>query len=142
MSPLVIATLACAAGIALLILGCGAHALLTARRHRTLEREAARQFEQLDLAAGDLKLLCEGIAALDAKLAAVASRVESLARSTPAAGVGRGYGLAVRMARGGAGRDQIVSSCGLGAQEADLVARLHGAAVSRTAPSRTGVGRR
>lgn len=135
-SPLLIATLACAAGIAILIVGCGAHALLGARRQRVLEREAARQFEQLDLASGDLKLLCDGLAALDAKLAAVASRVESLARSAPAAGAARGYELAVRMARGGAGRDQIAASCGLGAQEADLVARLHGAAVSRTAAGR------
>lgn len=136
MPALLIATLACAAGIAILILGCGAQALLAARRHRALAREAERQFEQIDLAAGDLRLLCEGLAALDAKLAAVTSRMESLARGAPAAGSGRGYELAVRMARGGAGPEQIVASCGLGAQEADLVARLHGATTSRTAAGR------
>jgi Protein of unknown function (DUF2802) len=38
-----------------------------------------------------------------------------------------GYQIAIRLARSGASREELMSSCGLSLGEADLVRRLHGA---------------
>jgi alkylation response protein AidB-like acyl-CoA dehydrogenase len=38
----------------------------------------------------------------------------------------QGYQIAIRLAKGGASRDELISGCGLSIQEAELVHRLHG----------------
>jgi len=38
-----------------------------------------------------------------------------------------GYPIAIRLARGGAGVDELVATCGLSPNEAELVCRMHGA---------------
>jgi hypothetical protein len=40
-----------------------------------------------------------------------------------------GYQLAIRLAKGGASREELMSGCGLSLTEADLVQRLHAPAV-------------
>jgi alkylation response protein AidB-like acyl-CoA dehydrogenase len=37
----------------------------------------------------------------------------------------QGYQIAIRLAKGGATRDELISGCGLSTQEAELVHRLH-----------------
>jgi len=37
-----------------------------------------------------------------------------------------GYPIAIRLARGGAGVDELVATCGLSPNEAELVCRMHG----------------
>jgi hypothetical protein len=75
----------------------------------------------------------ERLSAVEALLVGTDTRVAALARqlevlsSTPARGGSTGYQVAVRLARTGASRDDLMSSCGLTQQEAELVARLHGA---------------
>jgi hypothetical protein len=69
-------------------------------------------------------------ALIDARVASLARQLEALA-STPAPAPtsgGGGYQVAMRLARTGASREELMSSCGLTQQEAELVARLHGAA--------------
>jgi|ERR1700722_9490243 uncharacterized protein YlxW (UPF0749 family) len=39
-----------------------------------------------------------------------------------------GYPIAIRLARAGAGVDELVATCGLSPNEAELVCRIHGAA--------------
>ena len=47
---------------------------------------------------------------------------------TPAA---PGYQIAIRLAKGGASREELISGCGLSLQEAELVHRLHAPPPSR-----------
>ena len=60
-----------------------------------------------------------------ARVTAFGSRLEENPRSTAPAGAA-GYGIAIRMARSGATRDELIATTGLSQQEADLVIRLHG----------------
>jgi hypothetical protein len=46
--------------------------------------------------------------------------------TSPAPVATPGYQIAIRLAKGGATRDELISSCGLSASEAELVQRLHG----------------
>ncbi len=63
------------------------------------------------------------------QLAGLAGRLEeSEQRRTPAppAAAAPSYQIAVRLAKSGAPREELMSSCGLSRQEAELVQRLHG----------------
>jgi hypothetical protein len=44
-----------------------------------------------------------------------------------------GYTMAIRLAKGGASREELMAGCGLSLSEAELVRRLHGQAGERTA---------
>jgi hypothetical protein len=46
--------------------------------------------------------------------------------TSPAPVATPGYQIAIRLAKSGATRDELISSCGLSASEAELVRRLHG----------------
>jgi Protein of unknown function (DUF2802) len=52
-----------------------------------------------------------------------------------------GYQIAIRLAKGGASREELMSGCGLSINEADLVHRLHApnarASVRKPSPTRT-----
>jgi hypothetical protein len=67
---------------------------------------------------------------LEAATAAIAQLGERLdrPRHLPTAGgpAAPGYQIAIRLARSGASRDELVSGCGLSQHEAELVQRLHG----------------
>jgi len=75
--------------------------------------------------AAQLSQLESQAAARDVELGALTERLQSLARpeNTPSQS---NYDIAIRLARGGAQRDELMASCGLTRQEAELVARLHG----------------
>jgi Protein of unknown function (DUF2802) len=76
----------------------------------------AEQIEQLGTA----------VSATDARVAALAARLDEHSRSTQGAGT-TSYNVAIRMARSGASRQELMSTCGVTQQEADLVLRLHSA---------------
>ncbi len=67
---------------------------------------------------------------VEAGAASIAQLAESLerARQLPGQGgaAGPGYQVAIRLARSGASREELVSGCGLSEHEAELVQRLHG----------------
>ncbi len=92
-------------------------------------RQALEGIARLEQAVGELAgpvhQLESQAAARDAELTALTGRLHALARpeSTPSQS---SYDIAIRLARGGAQRDELVASCGLTRQEAELVARLHG----------------
>jgi Protein of unknown function (DUF2802) len=81
--------------------------------------------------------LAQQLSALDARVNATASAIrrldERIERSAqpaaqPKGAAVPGYQIAIRLARSGASREQLMTSCGLSLGEADLVRRLHGAA--------------
>jgi hypothetical protein len=59
------------------------------------------------------------------------TRVERPAQDpTPPAAVAAGYQMAIRLAKGGASREELMSGCGLSLTEADLVQRLQNPAAA------------
>lgn len=76
-----------------------------------------------------LQRLAELEARVDATRSMIASLGERLERpGAPAAAhsPSPGYQIAIRLARGGASREELMSGCGLTLAEAELVRRLHG----------------
>ena len=68
------------------------------------------------------------IAALATRATGLAERLEDSDQrrtSAPAATTAPSYQIAIRLARSGAPREELMSSCGLSRQEAELVQRLH-----------------
>ena len=76
----------------------------------------AEQIEQLGAA----------MTVTDARVTALAARLDEHSRTTQGAGT-TSYNVAIRMARSGASRQELMSTCGVTQQEADLILRLHAA---------------
>jgi hypothetical protein len=77
-----------------------------------------------------LQRLADLEARVDATHAAIAQLGERLGRpqqvaSVPAAAPSQGYQIAIRLAKSGASREELVAGCGLSTHEAELVHRLH-----------------
>jgi hypothetical protein len=78
-------------------------------------------------------LMLERLAAIEERVASANFRVAELAtqlqgelRAAPAASdVQPRYQTAIRLAREGASRDELIASCGVSRQEAELVLRVH-----------------
>ncbi|MEJ0007389.1 MAG: DUF2802 domain-containing protein [Steroidobacteraceae bacterium] len=60
----------------------------------------------------------------DSRVAALAARLDEHSRTTQGTG-STSYNVAIRMARSGASRQELMATCGVTQQEADLVLRLH-----------------
>jgi Protein of unknown function (DUF2802) len=100
-------------------------------------RSAVRQQIETQLSAHEvvLRRLADLEARVDATHAQITQLIERLQRPAPAAGnapaptptanPSHGYQIAIRLAKGGASRDELISGCGLSIQEAELVHRLH-----------------
>jgi hypothetical protein len=97
------------------------------RWRRAAECDTQHTAEQTERVLEKLSALEALLVAGDARVTALARQLEVLA-SAPAPASGTGYQVAMRLARTGASREELMSSCGLTQQEAELVARLHGAA--------------
>lgn len=97
---------------------------------RSQERSAERMFEQLDLLRSELLTLTERMEQRPAPAAPAMMRApqpeQRSAPPTTTAPSPRGYEVAARLARGGATVDELIRSCGLSRNEAQLVMRLHG----------------
>jgi Protein of unknown function (DUF2802) len=124
----------------LLLAGCGTLLVfvfaLAALSFDAWRRAARRQSQHL---LTHSQSLLEQLTALDARMNATATAVrrldERMERQRPAAGAAPlsgaatpGYQIAIRLARSGATRDELMSGCGLSFGEAELVRRLHGIA--------------
>jgi hypothetical protein len=93
-------------------------------------RATRRQTEEvLSQAQIVLQRLAEIDLRVDATRSLVAALTERLERSTAPGGShspSPGYQIAIRLARGGASREELMAGCGLTLAEAELVKRLHG----------------
>ncbi|HEV2268116.1 MAG TPA: DUF2802 domain-containing protein [Steroidobacteraceae bacterium] len=97
----------------------------------TAWRRATRQQTAEVLSQSQLVLqrLAELEARVDATRSAVTQlgeRLERPAAPAPSRSSPPGYQIAIRLARGGASREELTASCGLTLAEAELVKRLHG----------------
>ena len=97
----------------------------------TAWRRATRR--QTDEVLSQTRLVLERLAALEARIDAtrciVAELGERLHRPAPPAPShppSPGYQIAIRLARGGASREELMSGCGLTLAEAELITRLNG----------------
>jgi hypothetical protein len=95
---------------------------LAAEQNATLIQRLAALEEQLAASREQLSGACERIGALGAKLEEREER-RTPAAVTPAAAPS--YQIAIRLAKSGAPREELMASCGLSRQEAELVQRLH-----------------
>jgi len=97
----------------------------------TAWRRAARR--QTDEALTQSQLVLQRLAELEARvdgarsaIAQLAERLDRPVAPAPSHSPSPGYQIAIRLARGGASREELMSGCGLTLAEAELVKRLHG----------------
>jgi hypothetical protein len=118
-----------------LVFGFALAAIAFTRWRRASERTSQLFLEQntqllqrlLELEAG-LAANHSEIVATRAEIATLAGRLqegEQRRTNAPASGAAPSYQIAIRLARSGAPREEIMTSCGLSRQEAELVQRLH-----------------
>src|SRR5690349_8392770 len=119
----------------LLVLGFLGFAVAFARWRRAGSRDMQQLISQLDESRSETRGLAELTQNLAAQLAQLSQQLEErtqLARAAPVSN-GGGIDLAVRLARQGSNVDDIVKTCGVTRNEAQLLARLHVAEVHRQA---------
>ena len=93
---------------------------------RATSRQTVELLSQSQLV---LQRLAELEGRVDATKSAVAElreRLDRPAAPAPSQSPAPGYQIAIRLARGGASREELMSGCGLTLAEAELVRRLHG----------------
>lgn len=124
----------------LLLAGCGTlmmFAFAVAALSFDGWRRATRRQSQHILT--NSQTLAQQLSALDARVNATATAVRRLDQrierqaqpgAQPKGTAAGGYQIAIRLARGGASREDLMTNCGLSLGEADLVRRLHGVASS------------
>lgn len=123
----------------LLLAGCGALMVcafaLAAVTFDGWRRATRRQSQHIF---SHSESLLQQLTTLDARVSATASALRRLDERMERQGQAgtqvrgpapaAGYQIAIRLARTGASREELMSSCGLSLGEADLVRRLHGVA--------------
>jgi alkylation response protein AidB-like acyl-CoA dehydrogenase len=97
----------------------------------TAWRRAARR--QTDEVLSQTQIVLQRLAELEARVDAtritvteLRERLDRPAATASAASPSPGYQIAIRLARGGASREELMSGCGLTLAEAELIRRLHG----------------
>ena len=120
------------AGRAVFLIFCFVFAAIAFTRWRRASERLATHFEDVNgTLTARLAQIETAIGSLQRRLDDIAERQGGDGRSVVAASTAApSYQIAIRLARGGAAREELIASCGLTHQEADLVQRLH-------APSRS-----
>lgn len=107
-------------------------AIAFTRMREAGRRDVQRLFEQMDLTLGELRNVSDALASSVASLGDLRARVDDQRRTavaTPASpATARSYDIALRLARNGASRDELMANCGMSRHEAELAVRLHGPA--------------
>jgi alkylation response protein AidB-like acyl-CoA dehydrogenase len=93
---------------------------------RATRRQTAEVLGQIQVVLQRLAELEVRVDATRAIVAALGERLERPAGPLAAHSPSPGYQIAIRLARGGASREELMSGCGLTLAEAELVKRLHG----------------
>ena len=121
-----------AMALAIVVLGAatGVQAINLARLRESARRDVQRLFEQMDLTLGELRDVTTSLAGGLAVIGELRSRQDDGRREpepAPAAhAAARSYDIALRLARNGANREELMSTCGMSRHEAELAVRLHG----------------
>ena len=93
---------------------------------RATRRQTAEVLSQTQLVLQRLAELEARVDATKSAVAVLAERLDRPAAAAPSQSPSPGYQIAIRLARGGASREELMSGCGLTLAEAELVRRLHG----------------
>lgn len=110
---------------------------------RAATKDTQRVFEQLDLVRAELLIMKEVMHHAAHRVDSVPHTVTQDTRA-PAVATGnvvRGYEIAARMARNGAGKDELIRSCGITSHEAELLIKLHGHRHTPAADAASLIGR-
>ena len=111
-------------GALVIMAGILVAAVFSARLKRAATAQACEILGKSARLADQIGELSSALAATDARLAMLAGRLDEQSRSTQGAAP-TSYNVAIRMARSGASRQELMTTCGVTQQEADLVLRLH-----------------
>ncbi|HTY93462.1 MAG TPA: DUF2802 domain-containing protein [Steroidobacteraceae bacterium] len=111
-------------GAVVILAGLIVAIVLAARIRRSGRNHSREILDSSARLAGQVEQLSAALAVADARLCALAARLDEHSRSTQGA-AGTSYNVAIRLARSGASRQELMSACGVTQQEADLVLRLH-----------------
>jgi uncharacterized protein DUF2802 len=122
--PLDVALLA---GRAVFLIFCFVFAAIAFTRWRRASERLAAHFEQVSSSlTARLTQIETALGSLQRRLDDIAERQAGEGRRVTApASAAPSYQIAIRLARSGAQREELMTSCGLTHQEADLVQRLH-----------------
>jgi Protein of unknown function (DUF2802) len=96
----------------------------------TAWRRATRS--QTEQVISQTNTVLQRLAALEARVDATKLTISQLGdrlerpQAIPSAGSSPGYQMAIRLAKSGASREDLMAGCGLSLAEAELVQRLHG----------------
>ena len=93
---------------------------------RATRRQTAEVLSQTQLVLQRLAELAARVDATRVAIAQLGERMDRPAAAAPSQTPSPGYQIAIRLARGGASREELMSGCGLTLAEAELVRRLHG----------------
>jgi hypothetical protein len=99
-------------------------AVFTARVRRAAAQQSREILAGSAFLAEQLDKLQAALSVADARVVALAARLDEQSR-TAQGGSSTSYNVAIRMARSGASRQELMTTCGVTQQEADLVLRLH-----------------
>ena len=125
--PTISLDLALLGGRAVFLVFCFVLASITFTRwRRAADRHTERFVEQNTALLARLADIETSLAATHRRLDSLAERAEDDGRRGAQTGPSApSYQIAIRLARSGAPRDELMASCGLTRQEAELVQRLH-----------------
>jgi hypothetical protein len=97
---------------------------------RSTQQQTQHLLTHTDLVLQRLAHLEARVDATKLSVSELGARVERPAEvAAPATTPAPGYQLAIRLAKGGASREELMAGCGLSLTEAELVQRLHAPAV-------------
>jgi len=115
-----------ATGLVIILAGVLVTALFALRLKRAATQQGREIRAGSAFLADQIEQLQAALSVADARVAALAARLDEHSRTTQG-GSSPSYNVAIRMARSGASRQELMTACGVTQQEADLVLRLHAA---------------
>jgi hypothetical protein len=111
-------------GAAVILAGVLIAAVFATRIKRSATAQSRQILDGAAWLAEQVEQLGAALAVTDARIAALAARLDEQSRTSQGAGP-TSYNVAIRLARSGASRQELITTCGVTQQEADLVLRLH-----------------
>jgi hypothetical protein len=111
-------------GAVVILAGLLTAAVFAARIKRSAALQSRQMLDASAWLAEQLEQLGAAVAVTDARIATLAARLDEQSRTAQGAGP-TSYNVAIRLARSGASRQELITTCGVTQQEADLVLRLH-----------------
>jgi len=111
-------------GAVVILAGILIAAVFAARIRRAATLQSRQILDGSAWLAEQLEQLSASLAVTDARIATLAARLDEQSRTSQGAGP-TSYNVAIRLARSGASRQELITTCGVTQQEADLVLRLH-----------------